>query len=178
VTWLPRTKLPLLRGRADRLGGTGDADFRADDFPALRSIHIDAAGRQHVVLKSRNSHVTVSIRGAAVAVAPACVTFEMRGLADLFAGQRNIALLQDLVEQGPASASAWSITGSEKRDALIALDAHCHGASHRDVALLIFGPEKVQAEWIADGCDLKDYVRRCRSRGVRYMQGGYRRLLR
>lgn len=178
MTWLPDAKLPLLCGRADRLCAASHADFRADAFSALRSIHVDAAGHQHVVLKSRNSHVTLSIRGAAVAVAPACVTFEMKGLADLFAGQRNIALLQELVKQGPATASAWSVTGSEKRDALIALDAHWHGASHRDVALLIFGPEKVQAEWIADGCDLKDYVRRCRSRGVRYMQGSYRRLLR
>lgn len=178
MTWLADANLPLLSGRADRLGSTGHADFRAEDFSALRSVHVDAAGRQHIVLKSRNSHVTVCIRGAAVAVAPACVTFEMRGLAHLFAGQRNIALLQDLVEHGPASASAWTVTGSEKRDALIALDAHCHGASHRDVALLIFGPERVQAEWIADGCELKDYVRRCRSRGVRYMQDGYRRLLR
>ena len=43
---------------------------------------------------------------------------------------------------------------------------------------MIFGLDKVEAEWVADGCDLKDYVRRCRSRGVRLMQGGYRRLLR
>lgn len=43
---------------------------------------------------------------------------------------------------------------------------------------MIFGLEKVEAEWIADGCDLKDCVRRCRSRGVRLMQADYRRLLR
>ena len=119
-----------------------------------------------------------AIRGAAVAVAPARVTFEMTSLAGLFAAQRNIALLQELLEEVSPSASAWSVTGLEKRDALIALDAHCNGASHREVAVMIFGSEKVDAEWIADGCDLKDYVRRRRSRGVRYMQGGYRHLLR
>lgn len=164
--------------RADRLGAAADADFRADAFSVLASIHVDAAGRQHVVIKSGGSRLTISIRGAAVAVAPTRVTFEMTSLAGLFAAQRNIALLQELLEEASPSASAWSVTGLEKRDALIALDAHCNGASHREVAVIIFGSEKVNAEWIADGCDLKDYVRRCRGRGVRYMQGGYRRLLR
>jgi hypothetical protein len=72
----------------------------------------------------------------------------------------------------------WTTTSLEKRDALIALDAQFNGATHRDVATMIFGAAKVDAEWVADGCELKDYVRRCRTRGVRYMQGGYRRLLR
>jgi hypothetical protein len=164
--------------RADRFGTVTDADFRADALSALASIHVDAAGRQHVVVKSGSRRVAISIRGAAVAAAPARVTFEMTSLAGLFAAQRNISLLQELLEETPASTSAWTVTGLEKRDALIALDAHCNGASHRDVAVIIFGSEKVDAEWIADGCELKDYVRRCRSRGVRYMQGGYRRLLR
>ena len=163
--------------RAHRVG-TSAADFRADALSALASIHVDAVGRQLVVIKSGSSRVTISIRGAAVAVAPACVSFEMTSLAGLFAAQANIALLQELLEETRPSASAWSITGLEKRDALIALDAHCNGASHREVAVIIFGPEKVEAEWIADGCEMKDYVRRCRSRGVRYMQGDYRRLLR
>ena len=163
--------------RAHRVA-TSAADFRTDTLSALASIHVDAAGRQHVVIKSGSSRVMISIRGAAVAVAPACVTFEMTSLAGLFAAQANIALLQELLQETRPSASPWSITGLEKRDALIALDAHCNGASHRDVAIIIFGPDKVAAEWIADGCELKDYVRRCRSRGVRYMQGGYRRLLR
>lgn len=102
----------------------------------------------------------------------------MTSLAGLFATQRNVAALQQLFDDEPASVPTWTITGQEKRDALIALDAHCNDASHRDVAMMIFGPDKVEAEWVGDGCDLKDYVRRCRSRGVRFMQGGYRNLLR
>lgn len=167
-----------MAARADRLGAAADADFRADALPGPTSIHVDAAGRQHVVIKSGSRRVTVSIDGAAVAVAPARLTFEMTGLAGLFAAQRNVALLQELLEETAASPSAWTATGLEKRDALIALDAHCNGASHHDVAVMIFGRARVEAEWIADGCDLKDYVRRRRSRGVRLMQGGYRRLLR
>ena len=178
VTWLASSDLPAMSARADRFGLTADADFRADALPGPTSIHVDAVGRQHVVLSSGGRRVTICIRGAAVAVAPARVTFEMTSLAGLFAAQRNVAALQELLENGPAGVPSWTTTGEEKRDALIALDAQCNDASHRDVARMIFGPAKVDAEWVADGCELKDYVRRCRSRGVRYMQGGYRRLLR
>lgn len=167
-----------MAARADRLGTAAATDFRADALPKPTSIHVDAAGRQHVVIKSGSRRMTLTIGGAAVAVAPARLTFEMTSLAGLFAGQRNVALLQELLEDPADSLSAWTATGLEKRDALIALDAHCYGASHREVAVMIFGLDKVEAEWVADGCDLKDYVRRCRSRGVRLMQGGYRRLLR
>ncbi|MGE0852643.1 MAG: DUF2285 domain-containing protein [Hyphomicrobiaceae bacterium] len=168
-----------MSARADRFGLTADADFRADTLPGPTSIHVDAVGRQHVVVRSAGRRVTICIRGAAVAVAPARVTFEMTSLAGLFAAQREVAALQELLEVGPAGVPPpWTTTDEEKRDALIALDAHCNDASHRDVARMIFGPAKVDAEWVADGCELKDYVRRCRSRGVRYMQGSYRRLLR
>jgi hypothetical protein len=167
-----------MAARADRLGTAAAADFRADALPKPTSIHVDAAGRQHVVIKSGSRRMTLTIGGAAVAVAPARLTFEMTSLAGLFAAQRNVALLQELLEDEATNPSAWTATGLEKRDALIALDAHCNGASHREVAVMIFGLDKVEAEWVADGCDLKDYVRRCRSRGVRLMQGGYRRLLR
>jgi hypothetical protein len=162
VTWLPNGDLPVM----------------ADALRGLASIHVDAVGRQHVVFKSGSRRVTICIRGATVAVAPARLTFEMRSLAGLFAAQRNVTALQELFDDAPASVPAWTITGLEKRDALIALDAHCNGASHRDVAKMIYGSDKVDAEWLADGCDLKDYVRRCRGRGVRFMLGGYRNLLR
>lgn len=113
-----------------------------------------------------------------MAVAPARITFEFPGLAGLFGAQRNIAALQTLLDKPTAPLSDWSTSALEKRDALIAIDASANNVAYRDVAKMIFGSVKVDAEWIADGCNLKDYVRRCRSRGVRYMQGGYRSLLR
>ena len=55
VTWLPSSELPVMAARADRLGTGPDADFRADALPGLASIHVDAVGRQHVVIKSGSS---------------------------------------------------------------------------------------------------------------------------
>lgn len=178
VTWLPSSELPVMAARADQLSTGLEADFRADTLPGLASIHVDAFGHQHVVIKSGSRRVTICFRGAPVAVAAARVTFEMPGLAGLFAAQRNVAALQHLFDGVAPAPADWATTALEKRDALIALDADYNGDSHRDVAIMIYGAAKVDAEWIADGCELKDYVRRCRTRGVRLMQGGYRRLLR
>jgi hypothetical protein len=39
-----------MAARADRLGTAADTDFRADALPGPTSIHVDPAGRQHVVI--------------------------------------------------------------------------------------------------------------------------------
>src|SRR5690554_6245753 len=111
------------------------------------------------------------IRGALVPASAVQITFEIASLAGLFAAQRNVSKLHEIYVDKPVSPPKWTPTALEKRDALIALDAHFNHSSHREVAVLIFGGDKVNAEWVADGCELKDYVRRCRNRGLRYMQG-------
>ena len=58
---------------------------------------------------------------------------------------------------------------------LQALDATLAGASLREVAEGVFGPEAVAAGWHADG-DLRARVRRLVRRGDALMCGGYRRL--
>lgn len=58
---------------------------------------------------------------------------------------------------------------------LQALDATLAGASLREVAEGLFGPDAVAADWHADG-DLRARVRRLVRRGDALMRGGYRRL--
>lgn len=58
---------------------------------------------------------------------------------------------------------------------LQALDATLAGASLRETAEGLFGPEAVAAGWHADG-DLRARVRRLVRRGDSLMRGGYRRL--
>ena len=46
------------------------------------------------------------------------------------------------------------------RDAIIALDGRCAGASHRDTAEVIFGIKRVREDWSARGGWLKEPMRR------------------
>lgn len=69
------------------------------------------------------------------------------------------------------------LSGRLKR-VLRALDGNLAGASHRQIAVMLFGEAQVEAEWCAPGRPLRDKVRRTIRRGHALMQGGYRSLLR
>ena len=60
---------------------------------------------------------------------------------------------------------------------LAALDLRCAGASDREIAVALFGRERVEADWSDPGEHLRDRVRRAVRRGRALMNGGYRRLL-
>jgi hypothetical protein len=57
------------------------------------------------------------------------------------------------------------------------LDGSNAGASYRDIALVIFGEERVSADWRDPGAHLRDHLRRALHSGRALMMSGYRRLL-
>lgn len=59
---------------------------------------------------------------------------------------------------------------------LIALDAQAAGASHRDIAVLLFGSDEADQRWHADS-ELRAQVRHLLKRGHAYVNGNYRKLL-
>ncbi|MHA7774692.1 DUF2285 domain-containing protein [Roseibium sp. M-1] len=67
-----------------------------------------------------------------------------------------------------------------KRLAVIlqALDGALAGATHRDIALALFGAERVDRDWSDPGEHLRDQVRRAIRRGRYLMTKGYLDLLR
>lgn len=69
-----------------------------------------------------------------------------------------------------------SLTSLLHMRTLQALDGTLAGASQRQVAEVLFGPESVAGRWHADG-DLRAQVRRLIRRGHALTNGGYRRLL-
>lgn len=61
--------------------------------------------------------------------------------------------------------------------ALRALDGALAGASHRDIAEVLFGAHQVRRDWSDPGENLRDRVRRAIGAGRRLSALGYRRLL-
>jgi hypothetical protein len=57
------------------------------------------------------------------------------------------------------------------------LDGWNARASYRDIALAIFGEERVSADWRDPGAHLRDHLRRALRSGRALMMSGYRRLL-
>lgn len=61
---------------------------------------------------------------------------------------------------------------------LMALDGHLAGVPHREIAVAMFGEERVARDWSDPGEHLRDAVRRAIARGIILMNGGYQTFLR
>lgn len=61
---------------------------------------------------------------------------------------------------------------------LMALDGHLAGVPHRQIAIAMFGEERVARDWSDPGEHMRDAVRRAIARGLALMEGGYRMFLR
>jgi len=80
------------------------------------------------------------------------------------------------------TANTWPAAGRVGQDqvlhlrALQAFDARAAGAPHRDIAIALFGSERVSRDWHSDS-DVRALTRRSLQRASRLVQGGYRALI-
>ena len=63
------------------------------------------------------------------------------------------------------------------RDALVALDGRRVGATYRETAAVIYGPERARAAWLSASTAMKDRMRHALARGEQFRDGAYRKLL-
>lgn len=171
-----------LSAASDRSGAPADADFRIDRLPANTHLCIDSVGRQHFIFKTNQKRVGLKLDGAQAVLAPVRLLFSTVSMSGVSKAAGEFALLNELLLSGSSkavsSSKVRSVTRLEFRDALIALDGNCAGATRREIACVIYGHERVAAEWSDPAGVMKDRVKRSLKRGQRLVDGGYRALLR
>ena len=69
----------------------------------------------------------------------------------------------------------WTATTLKLRDALVTLDGRMAGASYREIAIVLYGLDYVERNWMTG---LKERMRRHFLRGLLFSTGRYRDLLR
>ena len=87
-----------------------------------------------------------------------------------------LALYADLMTTRPR----WTKRTRDQeliRDSLIAVDGRAAGASHREVAEVIFGHKRVREEWPGRGDWMKQRMWRALTKGDTLCGGGYLRLI-
>jgi hypothetical protein len=157
----------------------GAAPFRPR--PAIRmDIFREGNGREHVRLSQRRESVQLAVSGASLLDAPYLLT-EL-AIPDDIARPRLAAiaafnrLSQGRFNAGPSRPEA--IPSPRLALVLRALDGHLAGASQRQIAMSLFGENRVKREWRDPGGYIRDRVRRAISRGRHMMTSGYLELLR
>lgn len=149
-----------------------------DQIAGLRRVLVTPDGRRHLLVKRQGRSVQICLSGAALTKSVHLLADALIGPDRLAAGLRAIAdfnhLIQGRIEHSRPSAGPQ---GRRLRQILRALDGRRAGASYRDIAIILFGTQRVERDWNDDGDHLKNHVRRLVKRGEALVDGGYKRLL-
>jgi hypothetical protein len=181
VFWLSAVSRRTVRARCDMAsdGGVANAMTLAT-FRAERSAVIGSNGIPVVVIKGDGVSVGLVAQGWHVLTRLAGVTFELDGFEELGNQVECLRTLHRLAEPGASPSAArppWS-ANERLQYALLALDGSLGGRTYREIAIMIFGEERVAEDWNAASRFLKDRTRRLVAKGHELMNGGYRDLLR
>jgi hypothetical protein len=178
VFWLPSANRRVVRARCS----TPDRDDDSQTSPLVafkvsRSAAIGLGRIAVVLLKGQGAHVALELHDAAVLTRPSRLVFELDGLDDLNGQTEQLKTLQRFSR--PETAGGRSPFANDERlyHALVALDESLAGKTYRQIAITIFGEQRVAEEWVGVSQFLKDRTRRLVARGHELMTGGYRELL-
>lgn len=179
VFWLGTSVGRLIKARAvpARHNNAGEAAPLAP-FAVNRIAAIGVDGTAVVHLKGQGRHVAMEISDLAVLTRPCSLVFELDGLDDLTGQTEGLKTLQRFTRPALAEGHGSPFGNDERlRHALIALDESLAGKTYRQIAIAIFGEQRVAEEWGGASQFLKDRTRRLVAKGHELMNGGYRDLL-
>ena len=144
------------------------------------TIATDPAGAEHAVLSDGWHHIRIDLDGGTLTgETPVVLIYRLRGIAGAVT---KILPLRRLLHLCRYRRFAASLFPEDRRiDRWIELlrvhDALADGASQREIAAALFGPERVAQEWAVTSDSLRSRVRRLVSDARAMAGGGYRSLL-
>ena len=170
------TAAPILEAVSDRAKSDSPADLSIAQCRSAGHVIIGPTGEEHVILRDADRALTLRLHGSRASLAPVSATFLIRGTPQPHRVAKDFGILIDL-----ARSSRHTVHRSRERlfmrDALIALDARRAGASYREMAAVIYGPERARAAWSSTSTAMKERMRHALARGEQFRDGAYRRLL-
>ena len=181
VVWRPEFYSGVLSMTAlagDRRGD--DRHFCLNSLQCPSILFLRPGDRQHVVFLGEG-------RGLQLAVHGASLLNPVRLLIDAAPGPRAARLQAGLLKcfndlgiegQMKPRYTLRKIAARRLKTVLQALDGAIAGASHREIAVAIYGQGRVDADWNDPKENLKDHIRKTVRRGFLLMNGGYRSFLR
>ncbi len=178
--WLPDAGASTLLGVTEPADASSKRKERIflPSLPSLEHVLVDATGRQHVVLRANQASIQLTIEGADLTARPVATTFLVPGFERIAEVRDRLDLLDRVLSPNRAPSSLlprWTTRTRNLRDALITFDGRRARASHKEIAIVIYGAEGVAADW---GVGLRQRMQRHYSRAESLAAGGYRDFLR
>lgn len=159
------------------------AGVRAIDFARLDAdlfVQSDGAGGERVLLRRGGAQLRLDVAAGTILGGPVTPRIFLLGIDGLTAPLLTLRRLAGLSQRGQLSQTMPARARRVGRWAQMiqALDGLSAGASQRDLAVALFGADRVAAEWRGVSDHLRLKVRRIIRDARRLAGGGYRALLR
>ena len=153
-------------------------DLERVAVPAL--VLCDPSGTEHLLIGDDTCQIRLDVITGTILDGPVQFRFDLAGLVGLEAKLLTLRRLVALLRLGRFPQRLVSRDRRMRRwmMALRALDARRAGATHREIAVSLFGEAAVAADWNGRSAYLRCRVQRLIHLGETLVQGGYRRLLR
>lgn len=147
------------------------------ELPYRMTVLVMPDGVQQVLLRGGDRCIQLAVAGASVLEPVHLLARFVFGSTDCCRQIETLCQLNNLIAGVPSS-SIVNEHASRLGQVLQALDGSLAGASHREIAIALFGIERVEADWNDPRQNMRDRVRRAVNRGRYFMNGGYRQFLR
>lgn len=144
------------------------------------SVTASPEGGEHAVLSDGWRHIRLDVTGGTLSGGPVVLHYRLFGTV---AARTKLLPLRRLIAFALHRRFQRSLFPPDPRierwlAALRVHDALVAGASLRDVAVVLYGAERVAADWSGESDSMRSRVRRLASEARRLARGGYRMLLR
>jgi hypothetical protein len=177
--WLPSIYRNKLVARPSPPEAGSDSPLRLPDIPGRKSLLRTAEGCVKLAIEGHSFAALIAFEGKLAVLPEALIlTVEHGGISDLDTRLRALQAFIDYCRGSFRPAPSERGFGPQRlKDALIALDGKLAGASLRQIAEMLFGPEPVARDWNHGSGITRERARRAVRRGVALMTGGWRDLL-
>jgi len=160
----------------------GDPDaFDPARFARWLTVTADADGWEHAVLSDGFRHIRIDVEAGSLRLGqPVRLSYRLAGVASAAPKLLPLRRLIALCQRGRFAASLFPADRRIRRwlEVLRVHDAIRHGASQREIAMVLFGSERVDADRTGRADSLRSRVRRMVREARLLASGGYRLLLR
>lgn len=176
VCWLTSDAAPILDAVCERAKDNSQADLAIAQYRSAGHVIIGPTGLEHVILKDADRALTLRLQGSRATLAPVSATFLVSGIPQPHRVAADFDILAGLVHS-PRHKVYRLRERLFLRDALVALDGRHTGASYRETAAVIYGPERARAAWSSASTAMKERMRHALARGQQFRNGAYKKLL-
>lgn len=180
IIWRADVDPSTIEAVAVPAAATGPDALLPSSLARWRTVAVDAAGSEHVVLSDGWRHIRLDLAaGSLASETPVVLHYRLHGLSSAAVVVRSLRQFIELCRHQRFSRSLFPEDRRIARwvELLRVHDAVAAGATQREIAIALFGAERVAREWSGRSDSLRSRLRRLVRDARAMAQGEFRTLL-